>query len=301
MLVNDALEKFNRYLISEKNASQHTINNYLKDLDAFFVFCAEDNNSLKEVYKVQSLTHITVRAFLGQLLAAGYSKRSVARKLASIKSLYKFLIREGIIILNPLSNVHTPKADKKLPKFLYPAELEELLNIPENNTPKGQRDKAIFEVLYASGMRVTELVSIDIEDIDLDLGYARVTGKGNKERIVPLGSFAVDSLINYIHNSRPKLLLNNEKALFVNLRGKRLTDRGIRSILDKYLSELSLRTKISPHTLRHTFATHLLEGGADLRAVQEFLGHSRLSTTQIYTHLTKGRLKGIYDKAHPRA
>lgn len=301
MRIEEYFEKFKRYLLSEKNASPYTITSYSHDLNTFLDFVILHTGIAKESFKVADLSHTVVRAFLGDLFTQGYNKRSVARKLAALKSFYKFLAREGIIETNPLLNIQSPKPDKILPKFLYPKEVEALLNIPSTDTPKGIRDKSIFEVLYASGMRVSELVNLDCEDVDFSLGYAKVLGKGDKERIVPLGNFAVTALENYLHNIRPKLLKKKEKALFLNLRGGRLTDRGVRDILDKYMQDLSFRTKISPHTLRHTFATHLLEGGADLRAVQEFLGHSRLSTTQIYTHLTKGRLKGVYDKAHPRA
>ena len=302
MIAMTALEKFRRYLISEKNASPYTVKNYLGDLTVFFEFVCINKGIALNNFDLCNLDHLTVRAFLGKLLNDGYAKKTVARKLASIKALYKYLTREGIVINNPLVNILSPKADKKLPKFLYPQEIEKLLNAPETSIPKGIRDRAAFEVLYASGMRVSELVSLNIGDIELELGYAKVIGKGDKERIVPLGKFAINAIQEYLLRSRPLIVkTTSEKALFLNLRGRRITDRGIRDILDKYAFEISLQTKISPHTLRHTFATHLLDGGADLRAVQEFLGHIRLSTTQIYTHITKGRLKGVYDKAHPRA
>lgn len=301
MLIAEYLQNFKRYLLTEKNSSHHTINNYFADLDNFLSFMEGHSNIARGNFQVENLTYVSVRAFLSNLLVNGYSKKTVARKLAALKSFYKYLAREGIVTVNPLINIPTPKADKKLPKFLYPQEIEDLLNITDVKTPKGVRDNAIFEVLYASGIRISELVNLDCEDVDIELGYAKVFGKGNKERIVPLGNYAIDAIKCYITEDRPNLTSENEKALFVNLRGKRITDRGVRDLLDKYQKQLSLRIKISPHTFRHTFATHLLEGGADLRAVQDFLGHSRLSTTQIYTHLSKGRLKAVYEKNHPRA
>ena len=301
MLIVEYLQNFKRYLLTEKNSSHHTINNYFSDIDCFLSFLESTSNVAKEDLNMENFTYVAVRSFLSNLLVNNYSKKTVARKLAALKSFYKYLAREGIVTVNPLVNIPTPKADKKLPKFLYPKEIEDLLNITDVQTPKGVRDNAIFEVLYASGMRIGELVNLDCEDVDLGLGFAKVFGKGNKERIVPLGTFAIDAVKCYLTEQRPGLTSVDEKALFVNLRGKRITDRGVRDLLDKYQKQSPLRVKISPHTFRHTFATHLLEGGADLRAVQDFLGHSRLSSTQIYTHLSKGRLKAVYEKNHPRA
>lgn len=301
MLIVEYLQNFKRYLLTEKNSSHHTINNYFSDINGFLNFLESTNNVARENLKMENFTYVAVRSFLSNLLVNNKSKKTVARKLAALKSFYKYLAREGIVTVNPLVNIPTPKADKKLPKFLYPKEIEDLLNITDIKTPKGVRDNAIFEVLYASGMRIGELVNLDCEDVDLGLGFAKVFGKGNKERIVPLGTYAIDAVKCYLTEQRPALTSVNEKALFVNLRGKRITDRGVRDILDKYQKQSPLRVKISPHTFRHTFATHLLEGGVDLRAVQDFLGHSRLSSTQIYTHLSKGRLKAVYEKNHPRA
>lgn len=240
---------------------------------------------------------------MAQLQEKGLSKSTVARKLAALRSFYRYLTREEIINANPMTNVTTPKLEKRLPKFLYYQEVEALLNAPDASN-QGQRDKAILETIYGGGLRVSELVGMNMGDIDFSLGYARVFGKGSKERIVPLGGAALRALKQYISCGRKELeakSISRQEALFLNKYGGRLSARSVRNIVNKYVAQAALTQKISPHALRHSFATHLLEAGADLRSVQELLGHVKMATTQVYTHVTKKQLKTVYQKTHPRA
>lgn len=295
---NEYIIEFEGYLQIEKNASNHTISNYLKDIDDFISFL----NS-KNVSTFKDVNYIDVRGYLALLNVKKYSRKTISRKLSSLRSFYRFLVRENYLEINPFQMVSTPKLEKKLPSFLYPDEINQLLNAPNLNKPLGIRDRAIMEVLYASGMRVSELVALNIDSIDLIGGNALVFGKGSKERYVPLGKYSIEALTNYLE-IRDRFKLKNEtdeKALFLNKYGGRLTDRSIRRIIDKYINYIANSKKVSPHTLRHTFATHLLNAGADLRSVQELLGHVNISTTQIYTHVTKERLQDIYRSTHPRA
>ncbi|HZG84410.1 tyrosine recombinase XerC [Paenibacillus sp.] len=293
-----------RFLLSmemEHNASTHTIRHYASDLAQFLEFLGEQ--SVKEW---SSVTHVTVRSFLASLHAKQLAKRSVARKLSALRSFFRFLTQEGQISSNPLASVRSPKLEKPLPKFLYADQTLRLLAQPDAATSLGARDRAMFELLYGSGLRVGELVGLDVGDVRLELGMALVYGKGGKERWVPVGEHAADALRVYLERGRAELLAKSaqgagEEALFLNRDGTRLSDRSVRRILDKYVDRIADLNRISPHTLRHTFATHLLEAGADLRSVQELLGHAHLSTTQVYTHVTKDHLQSIYNRAHPRA
>lgn len=286
------IDKFINYLKIEKNASNHTIINYTIDLKAFSLFLGEAD--------IDSVDHLALRRFLAELRGKNYSKRTIARKLASLRSFFKFLYREGHIKSNPITAISSPKLDKKLPKFLDIGNITKLILSPDVKTRSGLRDRAILETLYSCGIRVSELVGLDIDDIDFISGVIKVLGKGRKERIVPIGDMALGSIRKYTEGkfrSRAK----GRSAVFLNSRGGRLTDRSVRRVIDKYIHACSIEEKISPHSLRHSFATHLLDRGADLRSVQELLGHMNLSTTQIYTHVTMERLKNVYDKAHPRA
>ena len=297
------VEGFLTHLRVEKSASVLTITSYKTDLIQFFSFISRQYKVPAEEVSQELLNHKTVREYLAFLQENGLSRATTARKLASLRSFVKYLCREGVLAGNPIAAVATPKQDKRLPKFLYPREIELLINAPDISTPNGTRDKAILETLYAAGLRVSELVGMDIKDIDFGEQIIKVRGKGNKERIIPLGSKAREALINYIETGRKKLLQKNENscpALFLNKYGDRISQRSIRNILNKYVEDIALSQKISPHTLRHTFATHLLNGGADLRTVQELLGHVKLSTTQIYTHLTRDNIKTIHNETHPR-
>ena len=288
--------EFKGYLQIEKNASPHTITHYFNDINSFSLFL-ESNG----ITSYKDVTYLHVRQFLALLNQKKYSRRTIARKLSSLRTFFRFLVRENHLESNPFHLVSTPKLNKKLPNFMYPDEINQLLELPDQKKTLGIRDKAILEVLYASGMRVSELVSLNLNSIDLQTGTALVFGKGSKERYVPLGEYSIKALKRYL-DARLRLNPNiQEKALFLNKDGNRLSDRSVRRVVDKYVDLLSNSKKISPHTLRHTFATHLLNAGADLRTVQELLGHVNISTTQIYTHVTKERLQQIYNQSHPRA
>jgi len=284
------IAKYLHYLKTERNYSPHTISNYARDLAFLMVF-------LKE----RKIDRGTARDFLNELEKKRYSRRSIARKLSAARSFFRYLLREKLTEGNPFDLLLTPKIQKKLPNFLYPEEMAKLLKAP-NPDPLGTRDRAIIELLYGSGIRVAELVDLNINELDLSEGEIRVFGKGAKERIVLFGSLAAKALNNYISGARPQLLAGRKSpALFLGRLGTRLTARQIERLIRFYAKKSGITKKVTPHTLRHSFATHLLDGGADLRMVQELLGHVSLSTTQVYTHVTKDRLKKVYDHAHPRA
>jgi len=284
----------------EKGFSEHTLRAYHKDLLQFDNFLKAEKRS-----SLESINHLLLRRFLAVLRSKNYSKRTIARKLASIRSFFKFLIREGELVANPFEMLRAPKQDKKLPQFLSITEVDVLLKTPDSFSVMGLRDMAIMETLYSTGIRVSELVGLDEGHIDFTTGMIKVQGKGKKERLVPIGSHAINAINEYI-NSKPRIKKKEEKSmsrsepLFLNKYGDRLTARSVARSLDKYLKVTGVNLLTSPHTFRHSFATHLLDKGADLRSVQEMLGHSSLSTTQVYTHITTKRLKNVYDKAHPR-
>ncbi len=244
-----------------------------------------------------------VRRFLAYLAKQDYSKSTTARKLATLRSFYKFCLRRSYIESNPLVSIRTPKQEKRLPKFLEIDQINRLLNTPDETTVLGSRDKAMFEVLYSTGIRVSELVDLNLVDVDETAQCIRVRGKGKKQRTAPVGPTALGAIDRYmqLRNADPRSADFDKDALFVNKHGKRLSTRSVRRKLDKYLAQAGLDTSVSPHTLRHSFATHMLNNGADLRGVQELLGHQSISTTQVYTHLTSARLKSAYDAAHPRS
>ena len=292
--MENRVDAFLNFLSTEKNASPHTIKNYAVDLREFFQFL-EGRDCLQ-------VTYADIRSFLAWLKNRNYSKSSISRKLACLRSFFKYLARENIVQVNPAAGIATPKRDKKLPHFLDPDEVVRLLEAPSRDTWEEKRDRSILETLYSSGLRVSELVGLNQEDVDVFGGLVRVRGKGKKERIVPLGQMALKALKSYLEQ-RPA----REKGmpvkvpLYLNRSGGRLTDRSVRRMIIKYARRIALAKEVSPHTLRHSFATHMLDRGADLRSVQELLGHENLSTTQIYTHVTTKRLKEAYDAAHPRA
>ncbi len=290
--MNRYIEKFLSFLEIEKNYSPYTILNYKFDLIEFVEFIED-----KPLEKVE---YNDFRRFLAQLRSNQFKPRTLARKLSSLRSLFKFLQREGHIKENPAVLLMTPKLDKILPHFLSEPEMTQLIEAPELLKTAGQRDRAIFETLYSSGLRVSELVGLNVDHIDFIGNVVKVMGKGKKERIVPIGDKALKEIRNYLSTRKVKDE-NQRRAVFLNKNGARLTDRSIRNIINKHLLSTSVKMKVSPHVVRHSFATHLLNRGADLRSVQELLGHANLSTTQIYTHVTTDRLKSVYDKAHPRA
>lgn len=282
------IEKFLRYLEIEKNSSPHTILNYKLDLKEFSDF-------LKDV-KIDSVDYLLTRKYLAALKERKLSARSVGRKVSSLRSFFKFLVKEGLAKANPTDAISSPKQEKSLPKFLTEMDVVRLIEAPALDTLKGLRDRAIFETLYSTGMRISELTGLTLGNIDFIGGTLKVLGKGKKERILPIGERALRAIRNYLKERKVE-----SSTVFLNKNKKPLSARGIRKVMDKYIQMISLKEHVSPHTLRHSFATHLLNRGADLRSVQELLGHANLSTTQIYTHLTTEKLKSVYEKAHPRA
>ncbi|MHC4139363.1 MAG: tyrosine recombinase XerC [Planctomycetota bacterium] len=284
----------------EKGFSEHTLRAYHKDLLQFDIFLKSEKRS-----SLENINHLLLRKFLAVLRSKNYSKTTIARKLASIRSFFKFLIREGVLVSNPFEMLRTPKQEEKLPHFLSISDVDVLLKTPDRSNVMGLRDMAILETLYSTGIRVSELVGLDENNIDFFGGMIKVQGKGRKERLVPIGSHAIKAINEYVDSKSKSKINENKKVsrsgpLFLNKFGGRLTARSVARSLDKYLKMSGVNLLTSPHTFRHSFATHLLDKGADLRAVQELLGHSNLSTTQVYTHVTTERLKSVYDKAHPR-
>ncbi len=288
--MNNYVDKFMRYLEVERDVSAHTLRAYRKDLEDFFEYVKTEPDKIDM---------IDVRGFIAEQIKEGLNKTTVSRRLASIRSFFKFLCREGYIKSNPAKLVPNPKLPKLLPRFLSVDDVFSLVEKPEGIGFIPVRDKAILELLYSSGPRVSELSGLNIDDLNIKGYLIKIRGKGKKERIVPVGSKAIDAIKSYMIERM--LLKSKDRALFLNRMGTRLTDRGVRRIVVKYAKALTISGQIGPHTLRHTFATHLLQGGADLRVIQELLGHSSLSTTQKYTHLDITHLMDIYDKAHPFA
>jgi len=283
------VEKFLRYLEIEKGASPHTLANYRVDLASFNRFLGD--------LSLEKVDPLFLRRYLAELKSKNFAKRSIARRLSCLRSFFKFLCREGYLTHNPVSVLRSPKLDRKLPSVLEVEEVERLLE-SHDGSANGLRDHAILETIYSVGLRVSEVVGLNLDDIDFISGIVKVYGKGKKERLCPIGEKALQAIRRYLDH-RPNV--RDGKALFLNRRGRRLTARSVRRVLDKALQRASLNRHVSPHALRHSFATHLLDRGADLRSVQELLGHQSLSTTQIYTHVSAERLKRVYDKAHPRA
>lgn len=292
-------DAFITYLAVEKNASQHTITFYKNDLQLFIEFLSTEG-----VQKIDEVDQAVVRVFLTTLYQRQLSRTSVSRTLSCLRTFYRFLEKDRVIDVNPFVHIPLPKQDKLIPTFFYTEELTELFQVNDVTTALGQRDQALLEILYATGIRVSECQSLTLQQIDFNLGIINVIGKGNKERFIPFGQYAKEALEKYIADGREQLLAKAKEEtnyIFLNARGSPITVRGVRFVLDKIVERTSLTTKIHPHKLRHTFATHLLNEGADLRTVQELLGHENLSSTQIYTHVTKDRLRNVYMNSHPRA
>ncbi len=303
-------EVFNRYinyLVAERNVSPYTVRNYTSDLignskrgteKGFFQFLR-----MKKIESLDKADKWVLREYLAYLANQGVAKASIARKLSAIRSFYRYLSREKILDTNPLEQSVSPKLDKRLPEFLTIEEVVKLLKAPDLSTPQGLRDRALIELIYASGLRVSELVNLNIDNINTESHEIRVWGKGSKERMVLMGEHAATAIVNYLRNGRPKLQVKRTGggALFLNRDGNRLTERMVQLLMHKYAGLAGIEKDVHPHLLRHTFATHMLDGGADLRVVQELLGHSNLSTTQIYTHVTHGQARKVYLAAHPMA
>jgi tyrosine recombinase XerC len=282
------IEKFLRYLEIEKNASSHTILNYKLDLQDFRQFLKGAD--------VADVDYLLVRKYLAHLKEKTLTARSIGRKLSSLRSFFRFLVKDNYLKVNPTDAIASPKQEKTLPRFLTEEDVVRLIEAPNVETLKGLRDHAIFETLYSTGIRISELVGLTEDAVDFIGATVKVFGKGKKERLLPIGERALRAIRRYLEKRHV-----SSRRIFLNKSKKPITDRGIRKVMDSYLRSLSLKEHVSPHTMRHSFATHLLNRGADLRSVQELLGHANLSTTQIYTHLTTEKLKSVYDKAHPRA
>jgi len=288
------ITEFANYLSFEKRHSPNTVECYQRDLNRFL-----EGQSTQAIFKT---TPQDVRKFLLAIQISGLSSKSIARCLSSIKSFFRFLMSENYIQENPAESTESPKFWRKIPDILTPNEVETLLETPETNTLPGKRNKVMLEVLYATGLRVSELISLKINDVNLEVGYLKSLGKGGKERVIPLGEVALMYLKDYVARVRPKLLIElSAHELFITRRGKKMTRQAFWKILKQYVRQSGITLPVSPHTLRHAFATHLLERGADLRSVQEMLGHSDISTTQIYTHILQNRMHEVFNRCHPRA
>lgn len=297
--VKSEIGDFLDYLTYERNVSINTIGAYRDDLESFVGFLCNDYFTMgRDLVDLRSVDHLTIRAYLAHLARRKLARTSIARHLSALRTFFKYLMREGLAEVNPARGVATPKREKHLPSVMQTSEIALLLEQPDLSTNLGIRDRAWLELLYASGLRISELVGIDIDDIELRARLVKVRGKGSKERIVPFGSKAEEAVRAYLAVRDGDA---EENALFLNYRGARITTRSVRRLFDGYLRDASLRSGISPHTMRHSFATHLLNAGADLRGIQELLGHASLSTTQKYTHLNDWQLIAVYKKAHPRA
>ncbi|HZK85009.1 MAG TPA: tyrosine recombinase XerC [Desulfosporosinus sp.] len=295
MKSDEALSLFSGHQYAQ-NRSVLTVSAYQTDLVQFFRFAALELGLESEMLTVDLIDVYIVRGYLGVLADYGLARKSMARKLAALRSFFKFLCRKEILQINPVLRVASPKLGRKLPNFLYLDQIEGLLHASDCTNLLGSRDQVILELLYGSGLRVSELVGLDRESLDLEVGLIRVLGKGSKERVVPITNYAIQAVEGYLG-----LRKDHTNILLLNYQGTRLSARSVRRILNKMVARISLEQHVNPHMLRHSFATHMLDGGADLRSVQELLGHLKLSSTQIYTHLTRERLKKVYAQAHPRA
>lgn len=291
------IDSFVNYLLLERGLAENTLLSYQSDLSHFYVFCLKGSFD-----PLGDASRQAVMLYLLELKRQGKSPATVSRRLSALRMFYRFLLNENVLSFDPTANLESPRASHRLPHVLTIAEVEILLNRPRLNNPAGLRDKAMLELLYATGIRVSEMVSLDLDRVNLSHSFIRCFGKGARERIVPLGRLAARYVAEYLDRGRAKLAKGKlTPALFINRWGNRLTRQGFWKIIKRYARQGLITKEITPHTLRHSFATHLLENGADLRSVQELLGHADISTTQIYTHLTKTRLKEIYDQVHPRA
>jgi integrase/recombinase XerC len=307
-MLEEYLQQFFEHLRYERNVSKHTLRNYLSDLEQFHdhISTPEADGSREQI-PVKDIDHLTIREWMSNLHADNKMKTSIARKLASLRTFFQFLVREGVLETNPAKLVATPKIQRKLPTHLSIEDAIRFIETPDLETDLGRRDRAILEFLYATGMRVGELVDLNLKDIDFREKLVKVTGKRKKQRILFFGDPALQSLMFYLNETRPTFLNNcppterDDQAVFLNYQGTRITTRSVGRMVDKYIKECADIPDISPHSLRHSFATHQLDQGADLRYIQEMLGHARLSTTQIYTQVSMEKLIRVYDQAHPKA
>ncbi|MBP1962043.1 integrase/recombinase XerD [Paenibacillus aceris] len=292
------LQSFIRFLSVERGLAKNTLESYERDLQQFMMYLQRQGVT---AWKETSKTHIA--GYLSQMKLLGRASATLSRNLVSIRALYQYLVKERLVDSDPSLYVEAPKLEKKLPKVLSVEDVGKLLDAPQPELVSGARDKAMLELLYATGIRVSELISLNVDDVHLQLGFIRCMGKGDKERNIPLSSIAIRCLTAYIHKDRKKLLKKSadEEALFIGHLGTRMTRQGFWKILKRYAGEMNIASEITPHALRHSFAAHLIENGADLRSVQEMLGHSDISSTQMYVQVTKLKMKDVYNSAHPRA
>lgn len=297
--MEEHLAEYLRHLGLEKNASEHTVKSYREDLTQAATFFRERLGATDG--KVTQVTARHVRAYTAWLTEQGYAKATIARRMAAVRSWFRFLCRQGVLTENPAHGLRSPRQDKRLPHFMSEADLTRLLQTPGQETPLGLRDRALLETIYSAGLRVSEAVGLNVDDLDFDSGLATVRGKGKRERLALLGPQAVQAVKGWLDGRNAITGPRPQTAVFVNKHGTRLTTRSVGRMLEKYLAQAGLDPRSSPHTLRHSFATHLLDRGADIRSVQELLGHRSLATTQVYTHVTTSRLQDSYQKAHPRA
>jgi len=297
--VKDRLQDFIHFMIIEKGLATNTVVSYERDLKHYLLYLEK----VEQISALNDVQRMHIAQFLNHLKNEGKSSKTIARHVASIRSFHQFLLREKAVEQDPSVHIETPQMERALPKVLSLSEVEALLSAPDLSTHFGIRDQAMLELLYATGIRVSELINLNVEDVHLTMGFVRCIGKGNKERIIPIGQTAIKVTERYLREGRPALQSKKqtEDALFLNHRGNRLSRQGFWKILKGLAKKANIEKELTPHTLRHSFATHLLENGADLRAVQEMLGHADISTTQIYTHVTKARIRDVYSKFHPRA
>ena len=294
--MEDLVLKFLTFLEKDKRLSLNTLQSYRRDIEQYITYLNE-----MKIHNIANTNKTTVIAYLLHLQKKGRATSTISRNLASIRSFYQYLTKSGVINSDPTEDLESPKVEKKLPQILSTKEVELLLEQPKCDDLKGYRDKAMLELLYATGIRVSELICLNVSDVNLEMGFIRCN-KGNKERMTPIGSLSIQALNEYLTKSRNLLIQrSDEKALFVNVNGKRLTRQGFWKIIKQYKNQAKINKDITPHTLRHSFAAHLLENGADLKSIQEMLGHSDISSTQVYAQIAKNRIKEVYKKTHPRA
>ena len=297
--MQDAVADYLHFLRVERQLSINTLTSYERDLQVYI----KDLSKVQQITSLNGVERIHILSHLQSLKTKGNSSRSLARHISSIRSFHQFLLREKVSNTDPTVHLEMPQMDRTLPKILSIEEVEELIAAPNIAKPQGLRDRALLEILYATGMRISECISLNMDDLHLTMGFVRCFGKGGKERIIPLGSTALAACTEYLKEGRPKLIKATHRTdvIFVNQRGKGLTRQGVWKLMKEHAMKAGIQNELTPHTLRHSFATHLIENGADLRAVQEMLGHADISTTQIYTHVSKTRLKDVYKQFHPRA
>ncbi|MDR9418778.1 tyrosine recombinase XerC [Gracilimonas sp.] len=303
--MKDLIEKYLKYLSVERNSSKHTIISYRNDLEGFLTFTAKLEDVNPDLIDINKITRLTIRLWLGELSDQGMAKTTIARKVAALRSFFKYCFKRGHIQKNPAHLLVVPKKEKTLPKTATVEDIERMMDAVDTDTVRGLQDRAILELFYGTGMRLSELTGLNIKDIDLKQNQVIVKGKGNKQRIIPLGKTVVRILSDFL-DKRPELFGDRtdedaQNALFLAAHGQRIYDRAVRKMVEKYLKRTSEVTQKSPHVLRHSFATHMLDNGADIRIIKEFLGHANLAATQVYTHTSIDRLKNVYEQAHPRA